>query len=504
MDAEKLQSEIVRIAGMVEIEREPAITALWRACKTGGYSQQKPLLRGLVKVQANAPREADRVAGVDRLKAEFFMLNVKGKVRIGHFTSEQVNGHSRQVLNLMTVRDFETWHSNSYEAESWLNDPTVRKYTGLITDPTKPEEWNGKLNLWNGFGVPATSGDGGLFVSFVHAILASGNQQWCDYILDWLAWIVQRPGERVGVVLCLVSAKEGTGKGTLGNLLLTLFGQHGRSISDSEGLTGHFNAHLADCLYCFADEALFAGDLRGADRFKNKVTEPWMAVTPKGVDSIEVENRLSILMATNHRFAATVGFSDRRFAMFEVSDVPQSRYYWDGLHNWLNGGGKNIVLDLLQRRELSGFHPVDSRPITPIYLDQRRQSLRDSHLWWSEVLEAESFGTDKNGFPLVAVQQDYVIGSCGLPVPSPIGSINKNELYRAYRAWHERTQKQVARPVTREWFWKDFYTMTQSAVGRGRPGKRGEQQRCINFPFSEGNVDWMRLQEAFELWLSSS
>lgn len=492
MDAETLAAEIDRIAGLMEIEHEPAIQDLWQRCKAGGFAQRKPMLRELVKSQANAPREAEQFDAMAKMNTEYFVLNLKGKVRIGHFTSEQMIGHSRRILNLMSQLDFKLWMAGNPEAELWLNHPSKRKFTGLMTDPDKPPEWQGKLNLWAGFGIVPGAGDVNPFLDYVLTILAQGQQAWADYILNWLARVLQNPGQRIGVCLCLISAKEGTGKGTLGNLFLTIFGQHGRSVTSSENLLGHFNAHLADALFVFADEALFAGDLRGADKFKSTITEPFLAITPKGVDSIEVENRLSILMATNHNWAATVGWSDRRFAMFEVSEEDQTRIYWDGLHNWLTSGGKHIVLDFLLRRDLTGFHPVDSRPLTPVYLDQRRQSLRDTHRWWHEVLEAESFGTDVKGMALMPM----------MPMMLGCVELDKKRVFAAYKLWHKETQNRAARAASDKVFWKDFKAMTFGLVPQHRFGPRGEQKRVIVLPMSEGFPDWEKLNAAFEEWLS--
>jgi hypothetical protein len=54
--------------------------------------------------------------------------------------------------------------------------------------------------------------------------------------------------------------KKGAGKGTLGNWMVRLLGQHGVHVSQGTHLTGKFNAHLRDAIFVFADEAFFAGD----------------------------------------------------------------------------------------------------------------------------------------------------------------------------------------------------------------------------------------------------
>ncbi len=52
--------------------------------------------------------------------------------------------------------------------------------------------------------------------------------------------------------------------------------------------------------------------------------------------------------------------------------------------------------------------------------------------------------------------------------------------------------------------WRDFYAMTEGAVAQRQVGPRGEQVRVVTLPLMLGEmrVDWPRLQEAFEQWLS--
>jgi hypothetical protein len=267
------------------------------------------------------------------------------------------------------------------------------------------------------------------------------------------------------------------------------------SVTSSKSLVGDFNAHLADALFVFVDEALFAGSPAQADRFKSLITEPMVGIESKGVDTIEMENRMSFMMATNHNWAATVGWSDRRFAMFEVSDTPQTRQYWDGLHFWLTAGGKHIVLDFLQRRDLADFHPVDSRPRTPIYVDQRKQSLRDSQRWWMSVLDHEGFAAGTRSALPVIVPKD--------------GKMPKAALYAAYCDWFKDTQHRAAHPTLHDQFFKDLRAMTGETLVDSRPQTDGERERVLFFPMaandstSGSGVNWEHLKAQFEGWIAS-
>ena len=70
------------------------------------------------------------------------------------------------------------------------------------------------------------------------------------YLIRLLAWMVQNPDKHSGVVLVLKSRKQGTGKSTLGNVMLDIFGRHGARIDDKDRLLGQFNDWLETM--CFA------------------------------------------------------------------------------------------------------------------------------------------------------------------------------------------------------------------------------------------------------------
>ncbi|MCJ2048398.1 hypothetical protein MKL01_01510, partial [Methylobacterium sp. J-070] len=79
----------------------------------------------------------------------------------------------------------------------------------------------------------------------IKEVLADNDVAAANYIFKWVAWAVQHPAERAQAAL-VFKGKKGTGKGTLGNALCQIFGQHGTHISSAEHLAGRFNGHLRD------------------------------------------------------------------------------------------------------------------------------------------------------------------------------------------------------------------------------------------------------------------
>jgi hypothetical protein len=69
-------------------------------------------------------------------------------------------------------------------------------------------------------------------IDHIWTVLARGHQETFRYIFNWLAWAVQHPEERAEVAL-VFRGKRGAGKGTLGNTMCRIFGQHAVHISSN-------------------------------------------------------------------------------------------------------------------------------------------------------------------------------------------------------------------------------------------------------------------------------
>src|SRR5262249_20852760 len=145
----------------------------------------------------------------------------------------------------------------------WTSHPQRRTYRGLTFRPdVRDEVVNGRLNLWRGWGFEPKPGDWSLMRQRIKDVIAAGDADADTYIMNWIAWAVQHPAEPAEAALVLIGGR-GTGKGTLGNALVRVFGQHATHISSVKHLVGHFNVHLRDACFLFADEAYWPGDKSG-------------------------------------------------------------------------------------------------------------------------------------------------------------------------------------------------------------------------------------------------
>ena len=187
---------------------------------------------------------------------------------------------------------------------------------------------------------------------------------------------------------------RGTGKGTLFRVMLMIFGKHGLHLTQPKHLVGNFNAHLRTAVFVFADECLWAGDKAAESALKGLITEPTLAIEPKGRDVTTAPNRIKLVMASNNAFVVPAGADERRYCVIDVSaDRAQDHAYFGTLNDWIDNGGAEIFLDHLLTRDLTAFN-VRAVPKTAALDRQKVEGMQAVDRW---ILEALDTGVGMSG-----------------------------------------------------------------------------------------------------------
>lgn len=263
----------------------------------------------------------------------------------------------------------------------WLMNTAARQYRKIVFYPGRDVPHD-QYNLWRGFGCDAKPGDGHLgFLEHIDKNICGGAGEVTDYVLNWMARMIQQP-DTPGEVALVVRGKKGTGKGFLFRNLGSLLGQHSIQVSNAKYLVGDFNAHLRDCVFLFADEAFFAGDKRHESLLKAIITEPTLTIEAKGVDAEPSPNFLHVGMASNEDWVVPASADERRYLVLDAADTnAQNINYFRELQRQLDSGGRENLLYYLLRRDITNFE-VREVPGTQGLKDQKQHSQRPEHAWW--------------------------------------------------------------------------------------------------------------------------
>jgi hypothetical protein len=278
----------------------------------------------------------------------------------------------------------------------WLEHQQRRQYDGVVFRPAGARIINNRYNLWTGWGVEPKQGDWSLLRRHIREVLAAGDEDVYQYIMNWLAWAVQHPDQQAEVALVFIG-ERGSGKGTLGKALSKIFGQHALHLSSPEHLTGRFNAHLRQCCFLFADEAYGPKDKTAEGSLQRLITEDTLTIEQKGRDPIEVPNLLHPMMASNNEWVVPAGAHERRFMVQKVSEAHRQDPAWfKPLYKQMREGGYEAMLFDLLARKLGDWHPRDIVH-TEALTGQQEESLSALDEWWLELLQTGVLaGADEN------------------------------------------------------------------------------------------------------------
>jgi phage/plasmid-associated DNA primase len=228
-------------------------------------------------------------------------------------------------------------------------------------------------------------------IRHIHQVICRREKNKFKYLLRYLAWAVQNPDKHAEALVVLKSRKQGTGKSTLGKVMLDVFGKHhGALVDDKERILGRFTDWLEHVSFVLAEEILFAGDPKTTDKLKSVITGETIQVEGKFRSCRQVPNRLKIIATSNHDHAVASGVHDRRNVVYDVSDERAGdRRWFDELYRDLDSGGTGQFLHFLLNLHLGDWHPRQILKTTES-IEQQRMSGDTVAQWAQACIEADA------------------------------------------------------------------------------------------------------------------
>jgi len=327
----------------------------------------------------------------------FAILDLSGDIRV--INHQQIAGvmdgsirgepafYKKQDANLVMRRYIETLpiHSSpKLEIENFWNSPSTTVYGSTSFSPISTS--NQSLNFWVGHRANPSPGNWVLIRDYLHDVICDGNSETYEYLIRYLAHMVQHPEEKPGVMIVLLGG-QGTGKGVYFTLLRAIWPMTTLQVSKIDQVVGRFTSALERNYIICMDEALFAGDRQAIDNLKSIVTEQHLHIEGKYQPSRTIESFHRLFAASNHEHFAHVESDDRRFVFLRVSNARQKdTVYFSRIAAAIaNPKIISALLYYLLKKDLTQFN-VRAKPQTTEQLSQKIKSLQGFERFWYEVL----------------------------------------------------------------------------------------------------------------------
>ncbi len=265
----------------------------------------------------------------------------------------------------------------------WLLNIKRRQYDTVVFAPER--EVKDAYNLWRGFACQSLPGDCSIFMDHLLRNICGGRQDHFEYVIGWMARMVQKPATP-GEVALVLRGGRGVGKSLFARELGYLLGRHFLSVSNPSHLVGNFNSHLRDVVLLFAEEAFYAGDKKHASILKTLITEKTITIEAKGIDAEAAPNYVHLIMASNDMHVVPAGGDERRYMVLDVAtDNQRDSKFFGRFLKQMENGGREALLHFLRTYDLDGFQ-VRTVPNTDALREQKLLSLSVEEEWWYQKL----------------------------------------------------------------------------------------------------------------------
>ena len=298
----------------------------------------------------------------------------EGKLVIRRHLEAQAHGLDDKEVNILLF-DF-------------MKSPNTHVYNAVAFDPRlQPPE---VLNLWRPYAVIPVPGCFALIEQFLLEIICDGDQGNYNYLVCYLAHMLQKPEEKPMVAVILLGG-QGIGKGAFYTLIRAIWPYTMRQVQSIEEVTGRFTAAaLEQSLGVWMDEALFSGDKKSSDRLKALITEDRITIEEKYQPAKTMQSFHRIFGASNHEHFAPTDRDDRRFFFLRVNEAwKQNAAKFDPLFAAFSDGHTiPAFVHHLLSLDISKFNPAADRPRTTEHAKQKMLSLEGLDRFLHEILQA--------------------------------------------------------------------------------------------------------------------
>jgi len=272
---------------------------------------------------------------------------------------------------------------------NWEKDKTMKTYYTYNYYPDPSLCPVNCKNLWKPFPILKTALNPDADTSKIYAFIKTLLGDCAEYVLNWLAHVVQKPSRKTEVCILLYGS-QGCGKSTIGEYILRkIIGLDKMHItSKTEKIFGRF-VDTQGKLLAVLNEASGKDTFNICDVLKDAITCSTTEQEKKGIDAVTITDYTNYIFTTNNINSVKIPEDDRRFMPIEINEELKGNVaYFKELYADLdNEEIMRKFYDELMKRPLENFNPSRDRPVTELMKDMmnmNRNCIKQFITYWKE------------------------------------------------------------------------------------------------------------------------
>ena len=190
-------------------------------------------------------------------------------------------------------------------------------------------------------------------------VICNEDQTVFEYLVNWLAHVVQNPHQKTGVNIVVKSMLEGAGKDTF----LDFFTEHvlgsefAQSFNKIDELSKKFNKNAEKSLITLLSEVGGNGAAyKNHNTLKDITTRQYQNIEKKGIDGYRARDYNNYWMFSNDDWIVKINETDRRHLCISANTVyVGDEDYFNNLYNQANLSNGEHFFQYLCQRDISNF-----------------------------------------------------------------------------------------------------------------------------------------------------
>lgn len=262
-----------------------------------------------------------------------------------------------------------------------------------------------------------------LILSHIKEVMCGGKDELYNFFIGWLASIIQKPADKLGVAILLKSESQGVGKNALCEFIAQhiIGSKHSVSLTGMDKLICRFNAHLGSKLFTICDEIKNYDNGKDViDVLKSVITQKMVEIESKGIDSVKMSDFNNYIFLTNNSSTLKIDPTDRRFFVLDcINNWANDKDYFTKFFTQVNDLSGIHMFHWLARYDLSKFSRYNI-PNTELKINMKLDSVNPPVRMLIEIATEQ-------------INDDIL-----KPFDNKV-RVSSDNLYNMYRTWSEQS-----------------------------------------------------------------